>query len=184
MSDDIFPDIEEYTFEDFWGDYDKKRGKASAMSLWSKLKKEEKQLIAVHVPVYVASTPKKQYRKDPPVYLRNRCWEDEIIVEEKDEPYVPMYKTINVVPRDEPPKNIADDKTVAKWIKKIREDISKVGKEYKAEADFSELDRKWTRFKDYEQIYLPEQMEILLKKLEDYPDRYIRQINYLRKKLG
>jgi len=29
---------------------------------------------------YVLSTPDKQYRKNPDTYLRNKCWEDEIII--------------------------------------------------------------------------------------------------------
>ncbi|MCK9282430.1 MAG: hypothetical protein M0P71_17585, partial [Melioribacteraceae bacterium] len=35
-----------------------------------------------HVKIYVKSTPDKQYRKNPDTYLRNQCWNDEVIKKE------------------------------------------------------------------------------------------------------
>lgn len=69
----------EEKFEAFWQYYDKKRGKKKSKNLWMKLSASEVDKIREHLPLYIESTPDKQFRKDPEVYLRNECWEDEII---------------------------------------------------------------------------------------------------------
>lgn len=68
-------------FEQFWLLYDKKLGKEKCYSLFSKIPEKEYVKIIDHVPKYVLSTPDKQYRKNPETYLRNRSWNDEIVVE-------------------------------------------------------------------------------------------------------
>lgn len=67
-------------FEEFWILYDKKRSRKKAVKLWDKLDYEQKDAIMLSLPNYIASTPDKQYRKDPCTYLYNESWEDEIII--------------------------------------------------------------------------------------------------------
>ena len=66
-------------FEHFWSLYDKKVKQDKCVSLWQRLKHDEKILIFNNLPKYIASTPDKQFRKDPETYLRNKSWNDEII---------------------------------------------------------------------------------------------------------
>ena len=67
-------------FEDFWNLYDYKVGnKIKTQKNWESLKDEERLAIIKHLPLYVNSTPDKQFRKHPLTYLNNRGWEDEIV---------------------------------------------------------------------------------------------------------
>jgi hypothetical protein len=67
-------------FEIWWEMYDKKRGKEKCLKKWAKLTKQEREDCLNATPTYVASTPDKQYRKDPQTYLNGKCWNDEIII--------------------------------------------------------------------------------------------------------
>ncbi len=67
------------TFDIFWEEYQKKVGKVAAEKWWNKLSAKEKQDCMEAVPLYVASTPEKQFRKDPERYLRHKAFYDEII---------------------------------------------------------------------------------------------------------
>ena len=66
-------------FEDFWESYDKKCSKPLCHKKWKKLAPEEKWKAIKHVPMYVRSTPDKQFRKNPLTYINQKCWDDEII---------------------------------------------------------------------------------------------------------
>lgn len=66
-------------FDKFWDFYDKKRNKDKTLKLFNKLNELELESIRIHLPQYLDSTPNKQFRKDPDVYLRNKCWNDEIV---------------------------------------------------------------------------------------------------------
>ena len=66
-------------FEDFWDLYDYKKSKDKAEKAWKTLNKEEKALALHHAPLYVKSTPDKQFRKHPTTYLNNKNFNDEII---------------------------------------------------------------------------------------------------------
>lgn len=66
-------------FDEFWNLYDKKTGKEKALKQWMGLTNNDILKILDHVPLYKISKPEKQYRKDPERYLKNRCWEDEVI---------------------------------------------------------------------------------------------------------
>jgi hypothetical protein len=70
----------ESTFEAFWNLYDKKVARPKCEKLWSKLTKSEKQECLQYVPLYVQAQPDKQYRKNPETFLRNKSWNDEIII--------------------------------------------------------------------------------------------------------
>lgn len=83
-SEDI-PTTEIYpTFEDFWNLYDKKRGKTIVQPIWNKLKQKEKEDIMLNIIPYKKSLSQKKYQKDPSTYLRQRAWEDEIIIDNKN----------------------------------------------------------------------------------------------------
>lgn len=71
---------EEYPFSEFWEFYDKKRDKGRAERLYKKISLRDRKCIFATLQAYKDSTPDKQYRKNPDTYLRNRTWEDEIIV--------------------------------------------------------------------------------------------------------
>ena len=68
-------------FNEFWELYDKKKGKTKSLNHWKKKHFTDEQLKEVleKVKVYVTNT-EKQYRKDPERYIRDNCWEDEVIV--------------------------------------------------------------------------------------------------------
>ena len=66
-------------FEEFWDLYDYKKSKDKAEKAWKTLNKEEKALALHHTPLYVKSTPDKQFRKHPTTYLNNKNFNDEII---------------------------------------------------------------------------------------------------------
>lgn len=67
-------------FEQFWELYDKKVGKKPCESRWKRLTKKQIEKIAIHLPLYVESTPVKQYRLNPKSYLNQHAWNNEIIV--------------------------------------------------------------------------------------------------------
>lgn len=67
-------------FENWWNSYDKKIGKEKAKKLWEKLSKKEKRDCMEYTPAYVASTSEKRFRKNPETFLRNKSWNDEIII--------------------------------------------------------------------------------------------------------
>lgn len=71
----------EVTFEKVWKLYDKKTDKKICEKLWGKISDEDKNKIIVHVPAYVKATPDKYYRKNFKTYLRNECWNDEIVAQ-------------------------------------------------------------------------------------------------------
>lgn len=69
-------------FSDFWNLYDYKKGdKTKLQDKWEGLSDEIRQKIMDSLPLYIASTPEKKYRKHPQTYLNNKGWEDEIIIE-------------------------------------------------------------------------------------------------------
>lgn len=67
------------SFEDFWNAYQKKIARPKCEKKWNKLKQSDKEKIMQHVPIYVQSTPEKEYRKHPYTYLHNESWNDEVI---------------------------------------------------------------------------------------------------------
>lgn len=66
-------------FDEFWNAYDKKVGKPKTMKLWAKLTNKEKSACLDYLPQYKVAQPDKQYRKNPETFLRNKCWNDELI---------------------------------------------------------------------------------------------------------
>lgn len=72
--------LSETDFEIFWDAYDKKTGDKKKLKVkWDKLTEKERVSALAYIPVYVAATPDKQYRKNPDTFLNNKSWNDEII---------------------------------------------------------------------------------------------------------
>lgn len=67
-------------FDSFWNLYDKKINREKCLSKWNRLSNKDKDAIFDHLPNYIASTPDKQYRKNPLTYLNNRGWDDVVIL--------------------------------------------------------------------------------------------------------
>ena len=66
-------------FEAWWILYDKKRGKKQTKAYWLKnIKSEDLDDIVKNTILYVLNTD-KNFRKDAIRYLRNECWNDEVI---------------------------------------------------------------------------------------------------------
>lgn len=77
---DVSASNEEYSFEKAWDLYQKKVGpRISLKQKWDKLSLKDRKAAIEHIPLYVQSTPDKQYRKHFSTYLNQRGWEDEII---------------------------------------------------------------------------------------------------------
>lgn len=71
---------DEYSFDKAWNLYQKKVGpKEKLKAKWDKLSLKDRKAAIEHIPLYVQSTPDKQYRKHFQTYLNQRGWEDEII---------------------------------------------------------------------------------------------------------
>ncbi|MBO9671993.1 MAG: hypothetical protein J7577_01005 [Sphingobacteriaceae bacterium] len=69
-----------YSFDDFWDDYDKKVGKKEKLiPKWQKLKDLDRELIRDFLPKYKLAQPNKKFRKNPETFLNNQGWKDELI---------------------------------------------------------------------------------------------------------
>ena len=68
------------TFDEFWDLYDKKIGDRTKVTLkWLSLTDADRISVMAHIPLYIQSTPDKQFRKHPMTYLNNSGWKDEIL---------------------------------------------------------------------------------------------------------
>lgn len=67
-------------FDDFWNLYDKRVGKQKCIKLWGRMTLAEQKACMEYIPLYKQAQPDKQYRKNPETFLRNKSWNDEIIV--------------------------------------------------------------------------------------------------------
>lgn len=73
--------LEDNGFDIFWNIYDKKVGRLECKAAWDKISKKERMKIMTNLEDYVTSTPDKKYRKDPINYLKNKVWQDEILIQ-------------------------------------------------------------------------------------------------------
>ena len=69
----------EIHFKEFWDTYDKKTNMSKCKKKYLKLSESDRDKIRSTLKDYIASTPDKQYRKNPETYLNNHSWNDEII---------------------------------------------------------------------------------------------------------
>jgi hypothetical protein len=72
-------EIEHKLFDRFWSVYDKKVNRKGALKQWEKLTEAETDLVMIHAPEYIKSTPDKQFRKNPKTYLHQETWKDELM---------------------------------------------------------------------------------------------------------
>lgn len=71
---------DEYTFENAWNLYQKKVGcKDKLEKKWNAMPLKDRKAATEYIPLYVASQPDKQFRKNFQTFLNQRGWEDEII---------------------------------------------------------------------------------------------------------
>lgn len=69
-----------YTWEQFWHDYDKKVGSPERLvPKWLKLTDAERNKIREYIPKYKAAKPEKQFRLNPETFLNQKGWNNEII---------------------------------------------------------------------------------------------------------
>ena len=73
-------------FDEFWNMYDKKTGMPKCKAKFAKLSESVIDLIFQNLPSYILSTPDKKYRKNPEVWINNKCWNDEIITSSNNKP--------------------------------------------------------------------------------------------------
>lgn len=74
---------DEYTFERAWDLYQKKVGdKKMLRDKWNRLPLRDRKAIIEYIPLYVASEPNKQFRKNFQTFLNQHAWKDEIIQKE------------------------------------------------------------------------------------------------------
>lgn len=66
------------SFEDIWTLYGKKGNKKTSEKKWSKLSTSSKKKALSYIPVYVATTPDKQFRKNLETFINQECWNDEL----------------------------------------------------------------------------------------------------------
>ena len=71
------------TFSEFWDAYDKKVNMIEAQAYWDVLSNKDHEAIMAYIPQYKVAQPRKQFRKNPVTFLRNRAWQDEIIREQE-----------------------------------------------------------------------------------------------------
>lgn len=65
-------------FLKFYSLYGRDIDKPRVWSKWQRLTEEEKKKIMDYVPLYVAATPDKRYRRAPLTFLEKRTWENEL----------------------------------------------------------------------------------------------------------
>lgn len=69
---------EEYSFEEFWRDYDKKMNKIDAQKQWAKVPISERRKIKEFIPKYKAAQPNKNFRLYPDKFLIKQAWHNEL----------------------------------------------------------------------------------------------------------
>lgn len=84
-------------FDQVWDLYGKKGNKKSSKAKYLKLSETIIQDLLNHIPVYVLSTPDKQYRKNFETYLNQEVWNDEVTHETHQQANQPKPSLIDRV---------------------------------------------------------------------------------------
>ncbi len=71
--------VDDGRFEVAWKAYGKKGNKKTSRAKFNKLGIADQNLMYKNIPIYVLSTPDKQYSKNFETYLNQECWNDEVI---------------------------------------------------------------------------------------------------------
>jgi len=74
----------EFYFELFWEAYDRKVGRKDSFNLFKKIDSSLYDTIIDKAKEYKESTPDINFRKYPKTWLNGKCWEDEILILNKD----------------------------------------------------------------------------------------------------
>lgn len=85
------PNFDNEMFDTAWGLYEKKGNRKTSRYRFLNLKASTMQDILNHIPLYVNSTPDKQFRKDFQTYLNQECWNDEIVEQKQAESFVDKH---------------------------------------------------------------------------------------------
>jgi len=72
-------------FERLWTLYEKKGNAKTSRARFIKLRNADIEKLLVHLPLYIKSTPDKQYRKGFESYITKECWNDEIITKDSND---------------------------------------------------------------------------------------------------
>ena len=84
-------------FDQVWALYGKKGNKKTSKAKYLKLSETVIQDLLNHIPVYVLSTPDKQYRKNFETYLNQEVWNDEVTHETHQQPNQPKPSLVERV---------------------------------------------------------------------------------------
>jgi hypothetical protein len=76
---------DELSFEKAWELYERKGNKKTSMKKWANLKNHCREAALKHIPLYVQSTPDKQFRKNFETYINQEVWNDEILTNQQHE---------------------------------------------------------------------------------------------------
>lgn len=83
------------SFDDFWSLYDMKISRSKCEKLWRSMTDAERVACMEYIPKYKQATPDKTFRKHPETFLRNKCWEDEIIYPKAKTESLPIGMRLN-----------------------------------------------------------------------------------------
>jgi len=78
--------VDDGRFEVAWKAYGKKGNKKTSRAKFNRLDIVDQNLMYKNIPIYVLSTPDKQYRKNFETYLNQECWNDEVITNAENQP--------------------------------------------------------------------------------------------------
>lgn len=92
-------------FAEVWEMYGRKGNKKTSVKRWANLKNHCREAAIKHIPLYVASTPNAQFRKNFETYLNQEAWNDEIIEKPKS----------SGVKVSHPAANYDNDKKFEQW---------------------------------------------------------------------
>ena len=86
VKDNVNVNVKEiYSFDEFWSTYGKSVDKTKCKAKFEKLSNDVKLKIKEVLPLYIQSTPDKQFRKNPQTWLNGECWNDEVKTIMKEE---------------------------------------------------------------------------------------------------
>lgn len=86
-------------FDEFWMIYDKKVEKPQAEKSWKRIKPSIELQLTIYAAarLYVQSTPNKKFRKNPSTWLNNQCWNDEVVVEQKQPQKLGFFTQLGMI---------------------------------------------------------------------------------------
>jgi len=91
--------------------YDKKVEKPQAEKAWKRTKPSIELQMTIYAAArqYVQSTPDKKFRKNPSTWLNNQCWNDEVVVEQKQPQKLGFFAQLGMIggQNDQQPTPIA-----------------------------------------------------------------------------